>query len=197
MERNGLLINKWENNLRKNIIVIMYIYFGYPFHLGRGHARMKEFMQYYEKIYPQMYRTAWFYLQNKQEAEDAVQDAVLIAYEKFYQLKDKEKFGSWIMQILVNRCRKRMRTWFRKEECMEDICPSQEKSLSEEPDFATTSAIKQAFWELQEEERFIVALSVFGGYTSEEISGILNKNHSTVRSRYRRALQKMRKKLEV
>ena len=30
---------------------------------------MEEFMRCYEKIYPQMYRTALFYLQNRQEAE--------------------------------------------------------------------------------------------------------------------------------
>lgn len=158
---------------------------------------MEEFMRYYEKIYPQMYRTAWFYLQNRQEAEDAVQDAVLTAYEKFCQLKDREKFGAWIMQILANQCRKRMKTWFRREEDIEDISPTQEKALAKETDFATASAVKQVFGELEEEERFIVALSVLGGYTSEEIAGILDKNHSTIRSRYRRALQKMRRKLEV
>ena len=158
---------------------------------------MEEFMRCYEKVYPQMYRTAWLYLQNRQEAEDAVQDAVLAAYEKYDQLRDREKFGPWIMQILVNRCRRRSKTWFRREERMEDISSAQEKSLSVEPDFATASAVKQVFWELKEEERFVVALSVFGGYTSEEIAGILGKNHSTVRSGSRRALQKMRKKLEV
>ena len=42
---------------------------------------MEEFMRYYEKVYPQMYRTAFYYMRNQQEAEDAVQDAVLIAYE--------------------------------------------------------------------------------------------------------------------
>ncbi len=152
---------------------------------------MEEFMQYYEKVYPQLYRTALYYMRNRQEAEDAVQDAVLAAYEKFYQLRDKDKFAPWIMRILVNRCRKRMREWFRKEEDIAEV------SISQEPDFATSSAVKQVFWELKEEERLIVALSVFGGYTSEEIAGILDKNHSTVRSRYRRALQKMRKKLEV
>ncbi len=152
---------------------------------------MEEFMQFYEKVYPQLYRTALYYMRNRQEAEDAVQDAVLAAYEKFYQLRDKDKFAPWIMRILVNRCRKRMREWFRKEEDIAEV------SISQEPDFATSSAVKQVFWELKEEERLIVALSVFGGYTSEEIAGILDKNHSTVRSRYRRALQKMRKKLEV
>lgn len=152
---------------------------------------MEEFMQCYEKIYPQMYRTALYYMRNRQEAEDAVQDAALAAYEKFSQLRDKDKFSAWIMQILVNRCRRRMREWFRKEEDIEEL------SISREPDFATSSAVKQVFWELKEEEQLVVGLSVFGGYTSEEIAGILNKNHSTVRSKYRRALQKMRKKLEV
>lgn len=152
---------------------------------------MEEFMQYYENVYPQLYRTALYYMRNRQEAEDAVQDTVLAAYEKFYQLRDKDKFSSWIMQILVNRCKRRMREWFRIEEDIAEV------SISQETDFATSSAVKQVFWELKEEERLIVALSVFCGYTSEEIAGILNKNHSTVRSRYRRALQKMRKKLEV
>lgn len=152
---------------------------------------MEEFMRYYEEIYPQLYRTALYYMRNRQEAEDAVQDAVLAAYEKFHQLRDMEKFDPWIMKILVNRCRRRMREWFRKEEGIEDL------SISREEDFATSSAVKQVFWELKEEERLIVGLSVFGGYTSEEIAVLLNKNHSTVRSRYRRALQKMRKKLEV
>lgn len=154
---------------------------------------MEEFMQYYEKVYPQLYRTALFYMQNQQEAEDAV----LAAYEKFHQLRDREKFAPWIMQILVNRCRRRMKTWFRREKDIDGISPSQEVELSSEPDFATASAVKQVFWELKEEERMIVALSVFGGYTSEEVAGILGRNHSTVRSKYRRALQKMRKKLEV
>ena len=152
---------------------------------------MEEFMLCYEKVYPQLYRTALYYMRNRQEAEDAVQDAVLTAYEKFYQLRDKEKFAPWIMQILVNRCRRRMREWFRKEEDIEQL------SISQETDFAAASAVRQAYWELKEEERLIVGLFVFGGYTSEEIAGILNKNHSTVRSKYRRALQKMRKKLEV
>lgn len=90
-----------------------------------------------------------------------------------------------------------MKTWFRREKDIDGISPSQEVELSSEPDFAMASAVKQVFWELKEEERMIVALSVFGGYTSEEVAGILGRNHSTVRSKYRRALQKMRKKLEV
>lgn len=42
----------------------------------------------------------------------------------------------------------------------------------------------------------IIAFSVFGGYRSEEIAAMLDKNAATVRSRKSRALGKMRKILE-
>ena len=44
---------------------------------------------------------------------------------------------------------------------------------------------------LNEEERKIVVLTVFGGYKGEEIARILGHKHSTIRSRYRRALKKL------
>ncbi len=158
---------------------------------------MEEFVRRYEQLYPKMYRTAYYYMQNAEEAEDAVSDAVLTAYEKRNQLKDKERFEAWMMRILVNRCKKRMKTWFRKDEPLESLTPSNEQSLTQNFDYAQAAAVKEVFWTLKDEERFIVALSVFGGYTSEEIAWILNKNHSTIRSKYRRALQKMKDKLEV
>ena len=82
---------------------------------------MEEFIRCYEAIYPRMYKTAYYYLKNAEEAKDAVQDAALISYEKWGQLREKEKYAAWMMQILVNRCKRRMRTWFRKEDDIEDI----------------------------------------------------------------------------
>lgn len=158
---------------------------------------MEEFMKWYEAVYPELYRVAYYYMRNQQEAEDAVQDAVLIAYEKRHQLKDKEKFRSWMMTILVNRCKRRMKKWFRKEEDITELSLVEERNLVQEEDFAMNSAVKQVFFQLEEEERLIVGLSLFGGYKGEEIAEITGKNHSTVRSRYCRALQKMKKELEV
>ena len=49
-----------------------------------------------------------------------------------------------------------------------------------------------AFWKLDDEERLIVSFSVFGGYQSDEIGQMLDMNPVTVRSRKKRALEKMR-----
>ena len=151
---------------------------------------MDEFIKLYREVYKDLYKIAYYYMGNKTEAEDAVGDAVLRAYENFAHLKEKEAFRSWITKILVNCCKKRMKIWYRKEEALE------EKILYHEPDYISKQAIHEAFTVLSKEERLIIALYVFGGYKGEEISQILQKNHNTIRSKYHRALGKLKKQLE-
>ncbi len=152
---------------------------------------MDEFIKLYSEVYKDLYKIAYYYMGNKTEAEDAVGDAVLCAYENFGSLREKEAFCGWIIKILVNCCRRRMKTWYRKEEELEKA------NLHHEPDYITRPAIQAALSVLSEEERLIIALYVFGGYKGEEISQMLQKNHNTIRSKYHRALDKMKKQLEV
>ncbi len=83
-----------------------------------------------------------------------------------------------MMQILVNRCKRRMRTWFRKEDDIEDILSNRSEETSKETDFCDAGCRKKVFWELKDEERLIVALSVFGGYTGERDCWYFRKNQA-------------------
>ena len=56
--------------------------------------------------------------------------------------------------------------------------------------------MRNAFLRLTEEERLILSLSLFGGYSSREIAETLNLNDNTVRSKQSRALKKMQDELE-
>ena len=150
---------------------------------------MEQFLELYEPVYKDMYRLAYYYLGNAQDAEDVVGETVLKAYEKFASLRRKEAFKSWIFTILVNQCM----TFLRKK----TIKGTSE--LIEEPSFESNMEDKAVAEELlsvlSEEERQIVVLSVFGGYKGEEIARILHIKHSTVRTKYRRALKKMERYL--
>ena len=150
---------------------------------------MEQFLELYEPVYKDMYRLAYYYLGNAQDAEDVVGETVLKAYEKFASLRKKEAFKSWIFTILVNQCM----TFLRKK----TIKGTSE--LIEEPSFESNMEDKAVAEELlsvlSEEERQIVVLSVFGGYKGEEIARILHIKHSTVRTKYRRALKKMERYL--
>ena len=56
--------------------------------------------------------------------------------------------------------------------------------------------LRRIFGELDEEDRMIIGMHIFGGYTSREISEMTGINANTIRSREGRALKKMAEKLE-
>lgn len=66
---------------------------------------------------------------------------------------------------------------------------------SYEPRLEDNMVTKDLLATLSEEERQIVALAVFGGYKGEEIAAMLHMKHSTVRSKYRRALKKLERNI--
>lgn len=69
-------------------------------------AEQRSFEQNIREYAPNMYRLALAMLRNEQDAEDAVGEAVLRAYEKRRTLRDRERFKPWIMQITANEARK-------------------------------------------------------------------------------------------
>lgn len=150
---------------------------------------MERFMVLYESVYKDLYRLAYYYLGNPQDAEDVVSETVLKAYENFASLRNKDAFRTWIFKILVNQCRNHVRksAGRKTSELVEEP--------SYHPELGDAVIVKDMLSSLSEEERQIVALAVFGGYKGEEIAKIMHRRHSTIRSKYRRALKKLEQKL--
>lgn len=152
---------------------------------------MERFMELYEAVYKDLYRLAYYYLGNSQDAEDAVGETVLKAYENFASLRKEEAFRQWILKILVNQCKSQLRkNGSRKtSELLEEP--------SYHPELGDAVIAKDLLSKLSREERRIVALVVFGGYKGEEIARIMHCRHSTIRSKYRRALKKLEQQIQA
>lgn len=146
----------------------------------------KQFTELYKLVYKDMYRFALCMMKNSHDAEDAVSESVLLAYENVHKLRKEEAFRSWIFQILANVCKKKLKAKERTE------VPIEEEHMSEDFIDQITEDVRKAFFILSEEEQFIVALSVFAGYNSTEIGKMCKLNASTVRSKRKRALEKMK-----
>lgn len=151
----------------------------------------KAFSILYAGICKEMYKFALYMLKHTEDAEDAVSETVITAFEKIGQLKKEESFKSWIFTILGNQCRKTLR---KRGGTVSD---EETSEAGHDPDYEQQCDVREAFARLGEEERMILAYSVFAGYGSEEIAQILEMNAATVRSRKRRALEKMRRMLEA
>lgn len=153
---------------------------------------MERFLELYQNVYRDLYRLAYYYMGNAQDAEDSVQDAALSACQHFHKLKKEASFRSWMFSILINHCKKNLKKRGQRELAIEQpltLCTANSKELD------APAEILELLQVLTEEERLIVTLTVFGGYKSEEIAHMLHRNHNTIRSKYRRALKKLQKEL--
>ena len=148
---------------------------------GDTHA----FALLYEKYYKDLYRFALCYLKNTAQAEDAVSQAVLKAYEKLPNLRKETSFKSWIFQITANECRMLLRN------TSEVGIPEGFEQETVEEGYAKPE-LDDLLKVLSDDEREVITLSVFSGYRSTEISHMLTMRPGTVRSLKSRALDKLR-----
>ena len=145
----------------------------------------------YEKIYQDLYRFALYTLRNESDAEDAVSEAVTDAFASIRSLRSEEAFRAWMFRILSNKCKNRLKEYSRKHVLLEEA----EALTGNETDLTDSVYIRKIFGELSDEERLIVSMHVFGGYTSRDIAHMLRMNANTVRTKESRALKKMAEKI--
>lgn len=156
----------------------------------RGDA--EAFAELYQNIYQNLYRFALYMLGNPADAEDVVSDAVTDAFVTIAKLRSEEAFEGWVFRILSNKCRRKRKEYVNKPlEWKEEI-----GDMSGADELIDNYHLRKVFGELEDEDRMIIGMHVFGGYTSREISEITGINANTVRSRESRALKKMAEKLE-
>lgn len=66
----------------------------------------EKFVELIQEYTANMYRLALGILHNPSDAEDAVAETVLKAYEKIHTLRRAESFKAWLMQIAANEARR-------------------------------------------------------------------------------------------
>lgn len=126
------------------------------------------------------------------DAQEAMAEAVYLAWERFGQLRQREKFRSWLLKITANEarqiCRRRGRTVSFEELEAEPAAPAQE---------AEDGSLWQAVQALPRDQREAVVLFYWEDLTTEEIARIVGAAPGTVRVRLSRAREQLRKRLEV
>ena len=133
-----------------------------------------------------LYRTALAILGCQQEAEDAVQDAFLRYLEK--APVDLENPSAWLARVLVNGCKSRLRLAWRRVGPLPDTLPAPGPEEREE---------LEELFSLPPEDRAVIHLHYYEGYSTGEIAQMLGQRPGTVRSRLSRARERLKKLLEA
>lgn len=140
----------------------------------------------------QAYRLAYSYLQNREEALDAVQTAVCRALEKQDTLHDAAAMRAWFTRILVNGCMDQLRRRGRETPVPPEVLDtgSYEDPL---PEDGSLAARVEA---LPPEVGTIIKLRFYEELSLQEISAVTGCNLSTVKTRLYAGLKKLRVSLE-
>ena len=153
------------------------------------------FSELYSLYGDKLYRYALYRLENKEDAEDAVGNAVYSAFYQIGRLKKPEAFSAWIFRILYFSCGEIIKARSERRK-MVDINDVSEKLTYDMDNTVNKTELQQALDILKEEEREIVLLSVVSGLKSNEIAKICDMTPGAVRSKLSRSLAKMRNFLE-
>ncbi len=158
----------------------------------QGEARAFEAL--YKKYAKAMYNTALRILNHTGDAEDVLQEAFTDAFRSLEDFHYKSTFGAWLKRIIVNKSINQLRK--RKMDLI-DIDKTNIGSLPEETGLDEQEInlkiedIKRAVGLLPNGYRTVLTLYLFEGYDQEEIAEILQVSHTTVRTQYMRAKQRL------
>jgi RNA polymerase sigma-70 factor (ECF subfamily) len=158
-------------------------------------ARRADFLTASRPALDRAYRLAGLFLSNGHEAEDAVQEALVAAWQSFDSLRDTARFGAWFDRIVVNHCRDRLRR--RGIVRFVPIDAGAERP-GHDPfqAFIERDALLASLAVLSPDERIVVVLRFWADLPLEAISDRLGWPLGTVKSRLHRALRRLRDGLE-
>ena len=138
------------------------------------------------------YRLAYSYLQDREEALDAVQAAVCRALERRDSLRDEAALRTWFTRILVNASMDLLRQ--RKRVTL--LPPEALDTGSYEDPLPADDALSSRVNALPAEVQTVVKLRFYEDMTLREISEVTGWNLNTVKSRLYAGLKKLRVSLE-
>lgn len=140
-----------------------------------------------------LYKVAYSYVRNEQDALDIVQDTVIKGLKSFHKLKDIQYFSTWITRILIHSAIDHLR---RRKNVIPLEIDWADSGYREENSSVLSIDIANAFETLNSQQKTLILLRFYYGYSIAEISEIMEKPQGTIKSQLHRTLQLLKQNLE-
>ncbi len=148
-----------------------------------------------------MLRTAYSIVKDRDCAEDAVQSALIQAWQHLPNLRETEALRSWLMRIVINQCISFKRQLARSTRYLQQAFAEQETEQA----FQVSSYVEgvmECTWDLARaiealpgKQRMVIALHYYQGMTLPEMSQTLQTSENTLKKRIQAALSNLRQVL--
>ena len=161
------------------------------------------FAELVNKYQKSVHTLAWRKIGDFHIAEDITQDTFLKVYQSLHTLKDPNQFSGWLYVITANLCA----TWLRKKRIQTQPLEDTEITMIQEDAYSQhvteergrtavetqREVVKKLLAKLKESERTVMTLHYLGEMTVAEISRFLGVSVNTIKTRLRRARNRLQK----
>lgn len=142
----------------------------------------------FSRQFKHVYTTAIMYMKNPDDAEDIAQDVFVKYIRKRIKFKDEAHEKAWFIKVTVNRCKDVLRSYYRKNVELGEI----PEGIVNDND----NAVLHALMSLPEKYREVLYAYYYEGYSTKEISRLLKRNESTIRTQMSVGRERLKKYLE-
>ncbi|QPQ33113.1 sigma-70 family RNA polymerase sigma factor [Lysinibacillus sp. JNUCC 51] len=154
----------------------------------------QAFYQLIEQEQHKLYRMAYVYVQNENDAVEVFQQTIIRAYEGLPKLNDPQYFSTWLTRIIINCCKtylaKKNSVQLVEPHTLEDLNSTSPTYIEEELD------LWHSLCALEEKYKTVLLLRFYQDYSVKDISAILQCPEGTVKTHIRRGLQALRQQLK-
>lgn len=145
-----------------------------------------DFDEIYDEYFDRVYYKILSSVKNPEDAEDIAQEVFISVYKNLHKFRADSKIYTWIYRIAINKTY----DFFRKKkidlELNEEIL-----NIADNEDLNGSMIVEENLKKLNKEEREILLLKDVYGYKLREISDMKNRNISTIKSIYYKALKNL------
>ena len=149
----------------------------------------------------ELVRLAFSYVKDVETAKDLVQNTFIKCYKNIDSFRFDAQIKTWLYRITINECKDYLKSWNYKmvqvksfiNETAKSILPSTEKKVI---DKYNNDEIKDTIYSLPKVYREVVYLYYYDSLSTEEIANVLDISVNTVKTRLRRAKQRLESMLK-
>ncbi|UCH83709.1 MAG: sigma-70 family RNA polymerase sigma factor [Candidatus Latescibacterota bacterium] len=156
----------------------------------------KVFEVLVERYEKKLYNAAYRILGESEDAMDATQSAFVKAFEKLHTFNPTLRFFPWMYRILINESLNIVAQRRRFEELDSNIEMPGRSPEQRFSDRELGRQLQAAMMDLKPDQRVVVALRHYQGFTYKEIGQVLNLPEKTVKSRLFTARRQLREILQ-
>ena len=148
-----------------------------------------------EPLLPIAFRLANGMLRNRDDADDAVQEAAVKAWRKRSSFRAGSDPKPWFLAIVANECKmqRRRRVW----NPLDQPAPEPESASSGDRESDEVERLREGLNRLDRKSRLVLVLRFYLDLTHEDVGRTLGISTAAARVRVHRALEKLRPVIDV